>query len=129
MSDVKLTYQSLKTVPNQKAYRVNKKREAKDKEDVRVSDIFKNDVLLASRELKDTTFKVYMYFIMNQEGFIGGLSRQDVINKTGVSESSYKRAIKELEDKGYFVYADEKASGQDGNLPLYNFFALPVGSN
>ena len=129
MSDVKLTYQSLKTVPNQKAYRVNKKREAKDKEDVRVSDIFKNDVLLASRELKDTTFKVYMYFIMNQEGFIGGLSRQDVINKTGVSESSYKRAIKELEDKGYFVYTNEKASGQDGNLPLYNFFALPVGSN
>ena len=129
MSDVKLTYQSLKTVPNQKAYRVNKKREAKDKEDVRVSDIFKNDVLLASRELKDTTFKVYMYFIMNQEGFIGGLSRQDVINKTGVSESSYKRAIKELEDKGYFVYTSEKASGQDGNLPLYNFFALPVGSN
>lgn len=129
MSDVKLTYQSLKTVPNQKAYRVNKKREAKDKEDVRVSDVFKNDILLASRELKDTTFKVYMYFIMNQEGFIGGLSRQDVINKTGVSESSYKRAMKELEDKGYFVYTNEKASGRDGNLPLYNFFANPVVSN
>lgn len=128
MSDVKLTYQALKTVPNQKAYRVNKRREPADKEDVRVSDIFKSDILLASRELKDTTFKVYMYLIMNQDGFIGGLSRQDIINKTGVSESSYKRAMKELGEKGYFVRAYQTASGQDGNLPLYDFFAR-VGSN
>ena len=127
MSELKLTYEGIKTVPNQKAFRVNKKRDAENKTDVRISDLFKEDIFLACQDLKDTTFKLYMYLISNQDGYIGGLSRQDAINNTGISESSYKRAIKELEEKGYFTYTNTWASGKDGNLPLYNFYARPRG--
>lgn len=125
MSEIKLSYENLKTVPNQKAFQVHKKREANVKNDVRISDLFKEDLLLASRDLKDTTFKLYVYLISNQDGYTGGLSRTDVINKTGISESSYKRGIKELEEKGYFVYTNIRIDSNDGKLPLYNFYARP----
>ena len=127
MSEIKLSYEGLKTVPNQKAYIVLKKREPQSDKDVRISDLFKEDILLAAQDLKDTTFKLYMYLISNKEGYVGGLSRQDAINKTGISESSYKRGMKELEEKGYFVYTNQRASGKDGDLPLYHFYARPWG--
>lgn len=128
MSDNRIDFQS---VPNQKAFIVYKKREAKNKNDVRIADIFKQDIFAASRDLKDTTFKLYMYFISNQDRFIGGLSKADAIAQTGISESSYKRAIKELEEKKYFIYSGQRATDKQGViLPLYNFYAVPsVGSN
>lgn len=128
MSDNRIDFQS---VPNQKAFIVYKKREAKNKNDVRIADIFKQDIFAASRDLKDTTFKLYMYFISNQDRFIGGLSKADAITQTGISESSYKRAIKELEEKKYFIYSGQRATDKQGViLPLYNFYAVPsVGSN
>lgn len=125
MADVKLTG-DFKGVPNQKAFRVNKKREAIDRTDVRISDLFKRDILDASKDLKDTTFKLYIYFISNQDEYISGLSKVDVINKTGISESSYKRAMKELEEKGYLIYSNQRATDSQGeNLPLYDFYARP----
>lgn len=127
MSEIKLSYEGLKTVPNQKAYKVVKKREPQTDKDVRISDLFKEDIFLAAQDLKDTTFKLYMYLISNQDSYVAGLSRQDAINKTGISESSYKRGIKELEEKGYFIYTNQRASGKDGDLPLYNFYARPWG--
>lgn len=127
MSEIKLSYEGIKTVPNQKAYRVMKKREPQSNKDVRISDIFKEDMLLAMNNLKDTSFKIYMYLISNQDGYVAGLSRQDVINKTGISESSYKRGMKELEEKGYFIYSNQKVTGKDGILPLYTFYSRPWG--
>ena len=56
MSEIKLSYEGLKTVPNQKAYRIMKKREPQSNKDVRISDIFKEDMLLAMNNLKDTSF-------------------------------------------------------------------------
>lgn len=121
---VKLTSEGFKSVPNQKAFRVHKKREPEDKSDVRISDLFKRDILAASRDLKDTTFKLYMYLISNQDDYVGGLSKVDAINKTGISESSYKRAMKELEEKGYLINKHERAEDSYGdNLPLYEFYA------
>ena len=130
MADIKLTG-DFKGVPNQKAFRIHKKREASDKTDVRISDLFKRDILDASKDLKDTTFKLYMYFISNQDEYVGGLSKVDVINKTGISESSYKRAIKELEEKGYLINSHQRAQDSQGeNLPVYDFYARPnLGSN
>lgn len=129
MADIKLTG-DFKGVPNQKAFRVNKRREPNDKTDVRISDLFKRDLFEASKDLKDTTFKLYIYFISNQDGYIGGLSKVDVLNKTGISESSYKRAMKELEEKGYLVNIHQRAIDSQGeNLPVYDFYARPhIGS-
>lgn len=127
---VKISYDNFSGVPNQKAIKVNKKRNPVDKTDIRISDLFKNDLFAASRNLKDTTFKLYIYLISNQEEYVSGLSKIDVMNKIGISESSYKRAMKELEEKGYLVYTGMSAEDSHGmKLPLYNFFAIPsVGS-
>jgi biotin operon repressor len=127
MSEIKLSYEGLKTVPNQKAYQVLKKREPQSVKDVRLSDVFKEDIFLAAQNLKDTTFKLYMYLISNKDEYVAGLSRQDVINKIGISESSYKRGMKELEEKGYFIYSHQFVDAQDGKLPLYTFYARPWG--
>ena len=128
---VKLTSEGFKGVPNQKAFRIHKSREQEDKNDVRISDLFKKDILSASKNLKDTTFKLYIYLASNQDGFIGGLSKADVISQMGISESSYKRGIKELEEKGYFIYSNIRAVDSIGdNLPLYDFYSRPhLGSN
>ena len=128
MSDNKIDFSS---VPNQKAFVVHKKREPQNKTDVRIADVFKQDIFAASRDLKDTTFKLYIYLLSNQDGFMGGLSKADAIAQTGISESSYKRAIKELEEKKYFIYSGQRATDKRGViLPLYNFYAVPsVGSN
>lgn len=126
MENIKLTGDNFKGVPNQKAFRVNKKREPEDRNDVRISELFKKDMLYASRDLKDTTFKLYMYFISNQDQYVGGLSKIDVINQTGISESSYKRAMKELEEKQYLIYFGQRAEDCSGtNLPLYEFYSRP----
>ena len=123
---VKLTNSSFKGVPNQKAFRIHKKREPIDKNDVRIADLFKQDIFLACKDLKDTTFKLYIYLISNQDSYVGGLSKVDVIDKIGISESSYKRAMKELEEKGYLTYNGERAEDTKGeNLPLYEFYARP----
>lgn len=125
MPNIKLTGE-FKGVPNQKAFRVNKKRESDSKTDVRISDLFKKDIFEACKNLKDTTFKVYMYLISNQDGYIGGLSKVDVLAQTGISESSYKRAIKELEEKGYLLYSLQRAQDSSGALlPLYEFYSRP----
>ena len=126
---IKLQSENFTAVPNQKAFRVHKKREQRGVKDPRVSDLYRDDVLDASADLKDTTFKVYMYFAVNQDGYIGGLSKIDVLKRTKISESSYRRAIKELEEKGYFAYANIFV--EDVNhmkLPLYDFYARPLCS-
>lgn len=126
MSVIKLSGE-FKGVPNQKAFRIHKKREMENKMDIRISDLFKQDIFAASRDLKDTTFKLYMYFISNQDGFIGGLSKVDVIAQTGISESSYKRALTELTEKGYLKYNGQQAEDSAGErLPLYEFYGRPI---
>lgn len=129
MSVIKLNG-TFKGVPNQKAFKVNKKREQDSKTDVRISDLFKKDIFDACKNLKDTTFKVYMYLVSNQDGYVGGLSKVDVLAQTGISESSYKRAIKELEEKGYLLYSHQQAQDSAGVLlPLYEFYSRPYLSS
>ena len=131
MANIPLTSPSYSLVKNQKAFKIYKRREQKNSTDVRISDLFKNDILYACRDLKETTFKLYIYLVSNQDGYIGGLSCSDVMAQTGISESSYKRAVKELVDKGYLVYTNKFAEDSTGcAAPLYNFFSTPtLGSN
>ena len=129
MSVIRLSGE-FKGVPNQKAFKVNKKREPDNKTDVRISDLFKKDIFEACKNLKDTTFKVYMYLVSNQDGYVGGLSKVDVLTQTGISESSYKRALKELEEKGYLLYSHQQAQDSSGALlPLYEFYSRPYLSS
>lgn len=56
------------------------------------------------RDLKPTTFLVWIYLNANENGCEFALSRVDVMNQTGISSSSYDNAIKELKEKGYLVH-------------------------
>lgn len=69
----------------------------------------------AMKELSANTYKLYMYFDLNQDGYLFALSYKAVHEATGMSDKTYQRAIKELIDKGYLV----KSKGQNN---LYIFY-------
>lgn len=69
----------------------------------------------ASRDLQGETFKLWLYLAKNQNGYELALSMVDAISWGIGSKSSYYRAIKELEKKGYLQ--------KSGNR--YIFYELP----
>ena len=122
--NLKLSSPTGTLVSCQKAVRVNKKREAEDKTDVRVNNIFKRDILEAMADLKGASFKLYMYILSNQDGYIFGLSQKDVANRAGIPESTYRTAVKELIDKKYLVNISKGVEDNQGHFaPLWEFFA------
>ena len=74
----------------------------------------------AMRDLKPTTFLVWIYLNANENGCEFALSRVDVMNQTGIGSSSYDRAIKELKEKGYLIHTTDNC---------YDFYAVPAGGN
>ena len=128
--NLKLSSPTGTLVSCQKAVRVNKKREAEDKTDVRVNNIFKRDILEAMADLKGASFKLYMYILSNQDGYIFGLSQKDVANRAGIPESTYRTAVKELIDKKYLVNISKGVEDNQGHFaPLWEFFARPGDKN
>ena len=126
MSVIKLTSPNAKLYTCQKAFRINKNRQPENNSDVRVSDIFKNDILAAAKDLNGVAFKIYIYLISNQEQYIGGLSRADITAKLNISSKSYDNGIKELEEKGYFENTQTRVSDTSGcEAGLWNFYARP----
>ena len=49
------------------------------------------------------TFKLYLYLSSNMDGFNLALSRVAVVNKLGISENTYHKAVRELIDMKYLV--------------------------
>ena len=128
--NLKLTSPTGTLVSCQKAVRVNKKREAEDKTDVRIDNVFKKDILEAMVDLKGATFKLYMYILSNQDSYIFGLSQKDVANRAGIPEATYRTAIKELVDKKYLVNASKRVEDNQGHdAPLWEFYARPGSKN
>ena len=105
----------------QKAIRICKERNTTD---VHFSAI-KDDVLAAACDLNECEFKVYMYLITNQEGYIFGLSKADICARTGISERSYTSAIRILVERGYLTYTKEFATDGKETAPLYVFHSKP----
>ena len=127
MSNIKLTSPSGTLVTCQKAVQIKKKREAESHTDVHIADIFKQDVFEASRNLKESGFKLYMYLISNSDGYVFGLSKVDVTRCMGISDASYNRAVNELIEKGYLVYEHDQAVDCKGQTAhLYSFCAKPL---
>ena len=128
--NLKLTSPTGTLVSCQKAVRVNKKREAEDKTDVRIDNVFKKDILEAMSNLKGATFKLYMYILSNQDGYIFGLSQKDVAVRAGIPEATYRTAVKELIDKGYLINSSKRVEdNQKHDAPLWEFYARPGSKN
>lgn len=60
----------------------------------------------AAYTLTGNGFKLYYYLMNNAAGFKLNLSSKDVSSRTGLKESSYYAAVKELTEKGYLVQPD-----------------------
>ena len=108
----------------QKAIRIKKERPKEGALDPNFS-ANKNDMLEAMRDLSSVAFSVYMYLLSNQEGYVFGLSKTEVVTKTGISERSYTKAVAELEEKGYLFYTKEQVSDGTETAPIYNFYSRP----
>lgn len=57
----------------------------------------------AMKDLKANTYKLWCYFAQNQDNYSFWLSPIAVNNSTGISRSSYHRALTELIEKFYII--------------------------
>lgn len=113
--------QTKKVYQCQKATQISKERRPRS---IHFSAV-KDDVLLAASELKECEFKLYIYLITNQEGYVLGLSRADVCARVNMSERSYTSAVNALIEKGYLQYTNDVAVDPDNNTaPLYIFNSI-----
>ena len=100
------------SVPNQKIIKI--KHDLCDKGHIYAT-CNVNSNRKALKELSPNTYKVYMYFALNQNNYTFALSCQAVQNATGMSDKTYQKAVHELIDKGYLEAAVDK-----GNM--YTFY-------
>ena len=67
-------------------------------------------------DLKDSAFKLWLYFASNADNYTFDFSFAHASKCTGISESSRTRAMKELTEKGYLI---------DLGRNHYNFYLQP----
>ena len=84
--------------PNQRTVRIHK-----PKYEGNFVQIDINDWQEAFALLTRSGFGLYLYCCGNQEGYKLGLSSAAVQNALHISDSSYRRAVEELLEKGYFM--------------------------
>ena len=90
-------------VPNQRIIYINRQMDMQ-------SDYLKlkNESLRkAMRDLDGKGFKLWMYLVDNAQGYKKEMYVVDFVEKSGVSESSYRRAWKDLQDKGYIIQSEK----------------------
>lgn len=62
----------------------------------------------AIKELSPNAYKLYMYFALNHHEYTFALSSVDVQNTTGMSDTTYKKCVRELIEKEYLVKSKTK---------------------
>ena len=61
----------------------------------------------AMKDLTNSAFKVYLYFVSNRDGFRMGVSPADIREKTGVCLETVRKGIRELQIKGYIIFEED----------------------
>ena len=106
------------THPNQRTIIINREIPKKTKEDKRPYMIaYLNNLAAAGKDLNGVAFKLYCYFLGNEDRYNLAFSPKDFTNNYGGSVRAAQIAFKELEDKGY-IWLDK------GNT--FHFNELPV---
>ena len=75
-----------------------------------------NDWQEAYDKLTKSGFGLYLYCCSNMNGYKLGLSSAAVQNALHISDSSYRRAVEELLEKGYFI---------QNTTTKYDFYTTP----
>ena len=102
------------SVANQKVVNVNK--EPCDTKNI-YARINIEAIQNAINDLKPSTFKIWMYFAKNQEGYEFELSSVAVCGFCSVSDKTYREGIKEMIAKRYLI--------QNGSGNCYDFYEMP----
>lgn len=92
-------------VPNQKRIIIKRDSERAQSDFFKVSNQNLNEAVY---NLDTKSFLLWLYFADNQNGYIKDLYPVDFVSWSGLSKSSYDRAFKELEEKGYLIKHKEK---------------------
>ena len=82
--------------------------------------ISNHDWIEASKTLSPAGFQMYLWLIRHDTNFTNEVSRQAFINDFNSSESTYKRAWKDLKEKGYLQQS------KDGSN-IYYIYSNPNG--
>ena len=88
------------SVPNQKKIIIERSSENVRKDYLKVSN---ESLHIAMYNLTPSTFLLWIYFTDNSKGYQLDLYPVDFLNLTNLSRSTYDRAFKELEEKGYLI--------------------------
>lgn len=101
----------MNTYPNQKTIIVEKEN------DGLFINVSNTALQKAMCNLKNYSFKLWLYIAKNQDQYTFGLSKMDC-EKWGINKSSYHGAIQDLIDKGYLKKSRKKEN-------TYYFSELP----
>lgn len=110
-------------VPNQKKILIERTSQKTTKDYFKVSN---RNLEIAMHNLKNTAFKLWVYFADNKNGYSMDLYPVDFCLKAKVSDSTYRRAFEQLEQKGYLIKSPkmsnlylfkEESSSKDIEIP------------
>lgn len=99
------------SVPNQKKIIIERSSDNARKDYLKVSN---ESLRSAMYNLGSSAFLLWIYFVDNANGYSLDLYPIDFCTITGLSDSTYRRAFKELEEKGYLL-----SSQKQKNLYLF----------
>ncbi len=102
--------------PNQKMILIKRSSENVRKDFLKIAN---DNLALAMYNLSANTFKLWIYLVDNANGYRLDLYPIDFCSKAKVSDSTYRRAFKELEAKGYLL-----KSKRQQNLYLFQEVSL-----
>ena len=104
------------SVPNQKKILIERTSVNAIKDFLKVSN---ESLETAMYNLKGNAFKLWIYFADNKNGYSMDLYPVDFCTKARVSDSTYRRAFEELENKGFLI-----KSNKQKNLYLFREVSL-----
>lgn len=88
------------SVPNQRRIYIERSSDSVRKDFFKVSNQNLNGAMY---NLKPSTFMLWVYFADNANGYALDLYPIDFCNKTGLSDSTFRRSFDELIEKGYLL--------------------------
>ena len=100
--------------PNQRSITVHKSKAVRGE----FTTINLRATMKAMKDLSYSAYMLYSYCSLNKDGYEFGLSKAYLCENTALSKNTYYSAFHELEEKGYFVCAQESTT-------KYHFYESP----
>ena len=104
--------------PNQRKIRVNREKVERNS-GLNFACIYKENIFEAMRDLKNSTFKVWLFLASNKNLYCLEYSPAYLSKVIKISIQTAKTSFNELKEKGYLVQDDS-----DSNT--YNFYEKPI---